>query len=261
MSGGPAVSEKVAIVTGAGSGIGAATARCLVNSGHAVVGIDLRWNEQIEGVAAIEGSVAEPGTWERSLEQAARLGGAPGKLVLGAGYLSVGALLEIDDEEFRRVFEVNVFAAALGLRSCLPAMVRAGTGAVVAVASIDAVSVEQGLAAYCASKGALLQLIKAVAVDYALDGIRANCVCPGAVDTPFFQRHVDAAPDREQFLAEKTGRHPTGRLLDPQEIANVIEFLLDPRSSGMTGATVLVDHGLTTPFAFRPPTDREPVRE
>lgn len=241
--------SRVAIVTGAASGVGAATAEHLRAAGTAVVGIDLAWGRDAPTLAArVTGDVGAVGTWREALDAA---GGAPAKLVLNAARLTVGTVLDVSDEELRLVSEVNVFAVALGLRECLPPMIAAGGGSVVAVASVAALVAEQGLAAYCASKGALLQLMRCVAVDHARAGIRANCVCPGAIDTPFFRRHVDASADPERFLREKTERHPSGRILDPDDVARVVEFLLSDAAVGMNGAAVTVDGALTTTFDFQ----------
>ena len=89
-----------------------------------------------------------------------------------------------------------------------------------------------------------------MAVDHARQGVRANAVCPGAIDTPFFRQHVDSATDPEAFLREKTERHPSGRILEPEDVAQLIWFLLSESSIGMNGAAVLIDGGLTATFAF-----------
>ncbi len=243
--------NHIAIVTGANSGVGRETVRLLREAGDVVIGVDLHWDDPVDKTECVQGDVRDPATWDEALACADRYGSAPTKLVLNAGLLVVGPLLDLTMSQIREVFDVNVFAVALGLQKCLPAMIDGGGGSVVAVASVDAFLVEQGLAAYCSSKGALLQLVRSVALDYARSAIRANCVCPGAIDTPFFQRHVTAAPDPEQFLREKTERHPAGRILAPADVAAVVEFLLDPRAIGMTGSTVTVDGGLTSTFDFQ----------
>jgi NAD(P)-dependent dehydrogenase (short-subunit alcohol dehydrogenase family) len=247
------VSADIAIVTGAASGVGARTVARLAAAGTAVVGIDLEWDAGApDGAAArVRGDVCSAKPWRHALARSERLGGTPSKLVLNAARLTVGTVLDVSDEELRRVFDVNVFAVALGLRECLPPMIASGGGTVVAVASVAGLVAEQGLSAYCASKGALLQLMRCVAVDHARAGIRANCVCPGAIDTPFFRRHVDAAEDPGRFLREKTDRHPSGRILDPDDVARVVEFLLGDGSVGMNGAAVTVDGALTATFDFQ----------
>jgi NAD(P)-dependent dehydrogenase (short-subunit alcohol dehydrogenase family) len=243
---------KVAVVTGGGSGVGAACVEGLEREGARVIAIDLSWSRQPGAeVAAVSGDVTAAATWTEVGERARQLGGGPDHLLLCAGRLEVGSVLALEPEALRAVFEVNVFAAAAALKSCLPAMIARGGGGIVAVASTDALFAEQGLAAYCASKGALLQLIRCVAVDHGRQGIRANCVCPGAIDTPFFRAHVDAAADPEAFLEEKIQRHPSGRLLQPEDVAEVALFLLEERAVGVNGAGLLIDGGLTATFDYQ----------
>lgn len=242
----------VAIVTGGASGVGKATVDVLTRRGDSVVAIDRVWPERGagNGLDRIIGDVCDDATWNAAVDAARQRGGVS-MLVLNAARLVVGTVLDVSDEDFREVFEVNVFAAARGLRACLPVMIEDGGGSVVAVASTDALFAEQGLAAYCASKGALLQLIRSVAVDHARQGIRANIVCPGAIDTPFFRQHVDAAADPAAFLAVKTERHPSGRILQPEDVAEVIGFLLSDAAIGMSGTPVTIDGGLTSTFDFK----------
>jgi NAD(P)-dependent dehydrogenase (short-subunit alcohol dehydrogenase family) len=246
----PPSEAPVTIVTGAASGVGAATARLLAAQGVEIVGIDRRWEDDSVPGLRVEGDVTEQTTWARAAAATPPLGELTG-LVIGAGHLSIGPLLEVDDESIRRVFEVNVFGAVLGLKACLPTMIARGGGSVVAVASVNALLAEQGLTAYSASKGALLQLIRGVAVDYARAGIRANCVCPAAIDTPMFRRHVGEAADPDAFLEETAARHPDGRIRTPEEVAEVVAFLIDERSRGLTGTTVTVDGGLTSTFDYQ----------
>ncbi|CAN7632512.1 SDR family oxidoreductase [Phenylobacterium sp. LjRoot219] len=246
---------EIAVVTGGASGIGEATVAILRAQHIPVVAVDLAWPEADPGraVTRITGDAAAASTWTAVREACAELGGAPTKLVINAARLIVGTILDVSEADLRGVLEVNVLGAYHALRACLPTMIERGGGAIVTVASVDALVAEQNLAAYNTSKGALLQLTRSVAIDHALDGVRANCVCPGAVDTPFFRRHVDAAPDPAAFLREKAGRHPRGRILEPTEVANAIHFLLTDAASGINGAALTVDAGLLASFDFRPP--------
>jgi NAD(P)-dependent dehydrogenase (short-subunit alcohol dehydrogenase family) len=247
-------SRKVAIVTGGASGVGKATVELLGSNGVGVVAIDRVWPGDDDGSASVEriaGDVTDDATWAASLETADRMGG-PSMLVINAAKLVVGTVLDVPVEEFRSVIEVNVIAAVKALKATVPRMIERGGGSVVGVASTASLYAEQALAAYSTSKGAILQLIRSVAVDHARQGIRANAVCPGAIDTPFFRQHVDSAPDPEAFLREKTERHPDGRILKPEDVARLIWFLLSDASVGMNGASVLIDGGLTATFDFEP---------
>jgi NAD(P)-dependent dehydrogenase (short-subunit alcohol dehydrogenase family) len=250
------VSGPVAVVTGGASGVGRSTVDLLRSNGVDVVAIDMAWPADVPDVGAehITGDVTDDATWEAAIEAADRLGG-PSMLVINAAKLVVGTTLAVPLEDFRAVMEVNVFAAVKALKAVLPSMIARGGGSVVGVASTASLYAEQALAAYSTSKGAILQLIKSIAVDHARQGIRANAVCPGAIDTPFFRQHVDSAPDPEAFLREKTERHPSGRILQPEDVAQLIWFLLSDASIGMNGAAVLIDGGLTATFAFEPIPD------
>lgn len=242
----------VAVVTGAASGIGEATVAELRGRGFAVLGVDLDAREEAHGLVWLQADVADPGLWPRVLDTArARLGDAPDALVLNAATIAVGTAVELRDDEWTRVFEVNVLAAARALRALLPPMIERGRGAVVAVASVNALQAEQGLAAYNASKGALLQLVRTVAVDHARDGIRANVVCPGVTDTPLFRAHLATARHPERLLAVRQARSPIGRILRPEEVARAVAFLVSDDASGLTGSTLVVDGGLTASFEFR----------
>ncbi len=196
-------------------------------------------------LAWVTGDVSAEGTWTRALGEAERqFGGAPGVLVLNAARLAVGTVLDTPVSVFRQVFEVNVYGAVLGLQACLPAMIARGSGAVAVVVSVNGLLAEQDLAAYNASKGALMQLVRSAAVDHARSGIRINAVCPTTIDTPFIQGQLDSVADPAAFRREMEARHPLGRILRPEEVASVAVFLTTPAASGMTGASVVVDCGL-----------------
>ncbi|MBX6723694.1 MAG: SDR family oxidoreductase, partial [Dactylosporangium sp.] len=149
---------SLAVVTGAASGVGAAVAALLAEQGVPTIGVDVN-----DGPGSwVRGDVADPETWRRVVEVAD--GRTVDRLVLAAAVLEVGTALQVTADALRRVMDVNVVGALLGVQACLPGMLAAGGGRIVAVASVDAFLAEQGLAAYCASKGALLQLLRCVAV-------------------------------------------------------------------------------------------------
>jgi NAD(P)-dependent dehydrogenase (short-subunit alcohol dehydrogenase family) len=242
----------IAVVTGAASGIGAAATSLFVAQGTPVIGVDLAAGESADGLGWVEADVAAADLWPSVVERAkARFGGPPTILVLNAATIAVGRVTEVSDDDWQRVFDVNVFAAVRALRACLPPMIELGRGSIVAVASVNALQAEQGLAAYNASKGALLQLIRTVAVDHAREGIRANVVCPGTTDTPLFRKHLATAGDPVRFLQAREQRNPLGRLLDPSEVARTVLFLAGDDAAGMTGSVLVVDAGLNASFDFR----------
>jgi len=244
----------IAVVTGAASGVGRAVSEMLRASNHDVIGVDLKWPEASPGdITQVEGSVSDWATWNTVARLIESRGAPVEKLVINAAKLVVGAVLDVSEEDFSLTLDINVLGALYALKTCLPGMVEARMGSIVAVASVDALLVEQDLSAYCTSKGALLQLVRSVAVDYGHKGIRANSVCPGAINTPFFRQHVEAAADPDEFLRVKTARHPSGRILEAEDVAAAVMYLLGQGAVGVNGTELVVDGGLTATFDYHPP--------
>ena len=256
-SSGTGTVPDVAIVAGSSSGVGAATVRLMLARGVHVLGIDR--SHDLPAIPAgcetryihVVADAGDERAWLDALDQVrSRFGADPNAVVFCAAVLVIGSVVTLSEENWQAVFDTNVFGPARALKHVVPRMAARGGGAVVFVNSCDGVVGEQNLAAYCSSKGAGLQLMRAVALDHARQGIRSNAVCPGSINTPFFMKHVYAAPDPDAFLRDKTERHPAGRLLQPEDIAAVIDFLAGPASIGMTGAVVPVDGGLTAAYDF-----------
>ena len=233
-----------ALVTGGGSGIGAATARLLRDGGAQVACVDLDPAGAPEGCLQLVGDVSDPGV-SLVVEQAvAELGGLD-VLVNNAGVGAAGTVEDSDDDEFRRLHEVNVLGTVRVTRAALPAL-RASSSAV--VVNTCSVAAQVGLpqrAAYSASKGAVLSLTLAMAADHLADGVRVCAVAPGTADTPWVQRLLDAADDPAAERAALEARQPIGRLVSPEEVAETICFLASPRSGSATGTVVTVDGGLS----------------
>jgi NAD(P)-dependent dehydrogenase (short-subunit alcohol dehydrogenase family) len=245
----------VAVITGAASGIGASCARQFADAGYQVLGIDLAVASNTEHMKFVTGDVASPRTWDRVDEILSSSEWTPSVLVTAAAFLSVGNILDLSQEDWRRTFEVNLFGLIHAVRHVLPAMIARQHGSIITVGSIDSSLAEQGLISYCASKGAILQFTRALALDHARQGVRVNCVCPGVTDTPFFRKHLDSAGDPHKFLRVREERNPLGRLLHPDEVAQIILFLASDAASGVTGAQFMVDAGLTAGFDFRTGTE------
>ena len=166
-------------------------------------------------------------------------------LVNNAAVILSKDILETTEAEWDDLMAVNVKGAFHHVRAALPIMIERKSGAIVNVTSISGVVGLGKQAAYCASKGALVQMTRQLAVEYADRGIRVNAVAPGAIDTPFLARHLDAQPDRATAEADVNRAHPMGRYASPREIAETIAFLASPASSFMTGAILMADGGYT----------------
>jgi NAD(P)-dependent dehydrogenase (short-subunit alcohol dehydrogenase family) len=239
---------KVALVTGAGSGIGLATARRLADEGAAVVaGIvdDEAQRSAVSGLDALVLDVRSEADWDRTIGRIEGAHGGLDVLVNNAGIHRSGTAEETTAELWGEVMAVNLWGTLLGCKKAIPAMRRRGGGAIVNLASIAAIRGVPGAVAYSASKGGVLTMTMALAMDHAADNIRVNCVCPGAVETPIIDGLADRAPDPAAFRAALAAKHPMNRLGGVDEVAAAIAFLVSDDASFMTGADLLVDGGYT----------------
>ena len=228
----------VAIVTGAAGGLGREIVRLLHEDGAAVVAEDVD-----PAVAELEGDVAQADTARRAVALAtARFGGLD-VLVNNAARFLLKPIGDTTDEEFDGLISSNVRGAFVHCREALPALLDGG-GAIVNVASISGLVGLADQAAYCVTKGAIVQLTRQLAIQYAREGVRVNAVAPGAIDTPFVDRSLGLERDPER-LAQIGERHPLGRVATPAEIAEIVVFLASPRASFVTGAILAADGGYT----------------
>ena len=248
------------VVTGAAKGIGRSVAELLSADGHPLVLADV----DVEGLAEtaralpgtverVEGSVADPATAEALARSAAALGGCRG-LSHNAGIQRYGTALGTAPETWDEVIAVNLSSAYLLSRALLPQII-AARGALVFMSSVQGLATQAGVAAYTTAKHGLIGLAKSIAVDFAADGVRANAVAPGSVDTPMLRWAVDLAPDPEAVRAEIDAMHPLGRPARASEVAEVVAFLLSDRSSFITGEVIRVDGGLLARLGGSPKRD------
>jgi meso-butanediol dehydrogenase/(S,S)-butanediol dehydrogenase/diacetyl reductase len=239
--------DRVAIVTGGASGMGAATARRLAAGGARVLIVD-RNGDLGAGVAAeiggtsIVGDIADSGFCDSTVAAAVGQHGRLDVLVNAAGVIVRASGEDTTDDQWARIMGVNVSGTFFMCRAAVREMRLRGVGAIVNFGSIWGDLGSAGVAAYCASKGAVHNLTRALAMDHAGHGIRVNAVCPGEVNTPMLQsERAEAVTD--QLLARIAATVPMGRLAEPDEIARVVCFLASDDASYMTGALVSVDAG------------------
>lgn len=242
------MSNQVVLITGAGSGIGRAAVQLYAERGYGVVAVDINAARLAElavpddRVATLRGDVATAEANEKAVSLALSRFGRLDAVLLNAG-IGGGGPLEARGavENFDRIVAVNVRGVLLGVRSAVPALRAAGGGAVVATASVSGLRGDPGTWAYNASKAAVVNLVRALSIDYAAQNIRINAIAPGLTATALTAGQV-AHPDLGPFL---TRRIPQQRWADPREQAEVLWFLTSPAASYITGATIPVDGGLS----------------
>jgi NAD(P)-dependent dehydrogenase (short-subunit alcohol dehydrogenase family) len=239
---------KVAIVTGAASGIGRATARLLAAEGAKVVAVDLNEaaGRELEGesVVFVAADVSRGADVERAVATAVERFGGLDILFNNAGIAIFKTLEETSEEEWDRVVDVNLKACYLGIKHAIPAMRARGGGAIVNTASVPGFATAAGVGAYGATKHGVIGLTKAAALELAGDNIRVNAVCPGAVDTPLMRENLRAVGDEAEELRKIAQSEPIGRVGQPDEIARAVLFLVSDEASFATGAPFLIDGGL-----------------
>ncbi|MEI7645751.1 MAG: glucose 1-dehydrogenase [Chloroflexales bacterium] len=247
--------HKVAIITGGAQGIGRSTALALAREGAAVVIADrdgLAGQVLAEGIiswggramAIVADVASEPDAARIAAETVATFGGID-VLINNAGVQTPGTVESTPLDVWSATISVNLTGVYLVSRFVLPEMRRRGGGTIVNVAALHGLLTEPGWSAYAASNGGVIALSRSMALDYAAEGIRVNCVCPGAIDTPLLRAAAlhERRANPEARLHEWAVQQPLGRLGSPEEVADLILFLAGPRSSFITGGVYTADGG------------------
>jgi NAD(P)-dependent dehydrogenase (short-subunit alcohol dehydrogenase family) len=242
--------DRVAIVTGAGTGIGSACALALAREGARVVLVGRR-KDRLEGIArqigdsclVIPADVSQQADISRLVESTVSTFGHLNVLLNNAGVLHVGNSEQITEEQWDETFNVNVRGLWLLSRAVLPAMRAAGGGSIINMASVLGINGARNRASYAPSKGAVVLLTKCMAIDHAADKIRVNCICPSFVETDLTAAILRDAPDPQAVRRERIAVHPIGRLGQPEDMAGLAVYLASDESAWVTGAVFPVDGG------------------
>jgi NAD(P)-dependent dehydrogenase (short-subunit alcohol dehydrogenase family) len=237
-------SGLVALVTGGASGIGAAIASRLAEGGARVAVLDLDPGGADPSHFAVAANVGDDTSVRAAVAAVAAEFGRIDIVVNNAGIGAQGTVADNDDDEWHRVFDINVVGMARVTRAALAHLRESPAAAIVNTSSIAATAGLPQRALYSATKGAVLSLTRAMAADHLREGIRVNCVNPGTADTPWVARLLDAAADPVAERAALEARQPHGRLVAAAEVAEAVAYLAGPHSGSTTGTSIAVDGGM-----------------
>jgi 2-keto-3-deoxy-L-fuconate dehydrogenase len=234
----------VALITGGASGIGAAVAEELSHGGARVAVLDLQTSDVRPPLLAVPCDVSDDASCRSAVGAVVEHFGGLDIVVNNAGVGAQGTVADNPDEEWHRVFDINVVGMVRIVRAALPHLRTSGAASVVNTCSVAATAGLPKRALYSATKGAVLALTRAMAADHLGEGIRVNCVNPGTADTPWIGRLLSSAADPAAERAALEARQPHGRLVSAAEVAGAVAYLASPRSGSTTGASIAVDGGM-----------------
>jgi 2-keto-3-deoxy-L-fuconate dehydrogenase len=233
-----------AVVTGAGSGIGLSVAKMLSESGAKVFGLDLSAGDMGSHATFIPCDVSDPSKVAAAFSEIAKSTDVIDILANNAGVGAIGSITDATEEEWNKVFGVNVFGMGRVSAAAMPFLKKSKVASIVNTCSIAATAGLPQRAVYSASKGAVLSLTLAMAADGVADKVRVNCVAPGTADTPWVSRLLSQAADPAAERAALEARQPMGRLVSADEVASAILYLASPRQASTTGIVLSVDGGM-----------------
>jgi len=255
--------DQVAWISGAASGMGEGIARLFAQEGAAVALVDVQADKgrviareiSKNGGRAIfiECDVSRESQVRDSMEQTAKEFGGLHIIVNCAGIVQVKLLHQLDEADWDRLMAINVKSIFLSIKHGIAHLKKNPRSYVVNIGSVGSFIGQSSTPAYTASKGAVMMLSKSIALDYAADGVRCNCVCPGITDTPMLREHLNMNPDPESALRDRLRRVPMGVPLTPNDIAKAVRYFSCEDSAGITGTTLVIDGGYLTAAEWEHP--------
>jgi NAD(P)-dependent dehydrogenase (short-subunit alcohol dehydrogenase family) len=257
--------NKAIIVTGAGNGMGRASALAFARAGGSVAVADINQADGLETVRQIvdaggraifaQCDVTRAADVQQLIAATAAAFGGVDVLHNNAGVVTYGTVVDMPEEDWDRVLDINLKGAFLTCKYAIPEMRKRGGGAIVNTASVQAFATQQLVAAYAASKGAIVSFTMTVALDHAAENIRCNCIAPGSIQTPMLDMAANlfSAHDPAQALHDWGRSHPLGRVGTPEEVAKLVLFLASDDAAFCTGGCYRVDGGLLAAIGTRLP--------